>query len=122
MHRAGNGTSVKTRLTISLGAAEWLIAEANAMPGKIAIGGCPMVVTSGSSPTQRPELFKAVICVGPMADMLLITSSILRAWRSRSTAIQKTRKNFRHLIGVFPIHQVRDRVSYPYDIDCVRGS
>src|SRR5258708_13184809 len=53
-----------------IAAAEWLIAEGRAVPGRIAIGGGSNAgLLVGAAITQRPNLFRAAICLGPLLDM-----------------------------------------------------
>src|ERR1700719_3345615 len=54
-----------------LSAAEWLIASGRTRSDKLAIfGGSNSGLLVGAAMTQRPELFRAVVCMAPMLDML----------------------------------------------------
>src|SRR5260370_13583429 len=54
-----------------IAAAEWLISQGYSIPTKICIGGGSNgALLVGSILTQRPDLFHAAICVGPLLDML----------------------------------------------------
>jgi prolyl oligopeptidase len=52
-------------------AAEWLITNSRSHPEKLAIfGGSNSGLLVGAAMTQRPDLFRAVVCMVPMLDML----------------------------------------------------
>ncbi len=54
-----------------IAAAEFLIANGTADPGRISIaGGSNSGLLVGTAMTQRPDLFRAVICLAPILDML----------------------------------------------------
>jgi prolyl oligopeptidase len=97
-----------------ISAAEWLIKTGRAIPNKIAIGGGSnggLLVAVAM--TQRPELYRAVICLGPLLDMLryhLFDSASSYA-NEFGTAEDET--DFRHLYAYSPYQRVEKGVSYP---------
>ena len=57
-------------------AAEWLIAQSYTRPERLAIrGGSNGGLLVGAALTQRPELFRAVVCQVPLLDMVRYESS-----------------------------------------------
>ena len=54
-----------------IGAAEWLVANKVTSPAKLSIGGGSNGgLLVGAAMTQRPDLFRAVVCQVPLLDML----------------------------------------------------
>ena len=74
-----------------LAAGDFLVQE-GAARGRLAImGGSNGGLLVGAALTQRPGLFRAVVCQVPLPDMVAITSSGSRASGSRSTAPRTAR-------------------------------
>ncbi|MGH9570798.1 MAG: prolyl oligopeptidase family serine peptidase, partial [Candidatus Angelobacter sp.] len=70
-HEAAKRHKRQTAIDDFLSAAEWLLKEEIAEPGRIAIGGGSNAgLLVGAALTQRPDLFRAVLCLGPLLDML----------------------------------------------------
>lgn len=97
-----------------LSAAEWLIKTGRTTPDKLAIfGGSNSGLLVGAAMTQRPDLFRAVVCMVPMLDMLryhLFDSA--HVWREEfGTADDPA--DFESLSKYSPYHQVQNGVEYP---------
>ena len=70
-HNAAKRRNRQTAYDDFLCAAEWLIKTGRTAPGKLAIfGGSNSGLLVGAALTQRPDLFRAVVCMVPMLDML----------------------------------------------------
>lgn len=70
-HRNGMLDKKQNSIDDFICAAEWLISQGYTRPNKLAItGGSNAGLLVGAALTQRPELFAAVICFGPILDML----------------------------------------------------
>jgi prolyl oligopeptidase len=70
-HEAGKRHNRQRAFDDFIAAAEWLIESGYAAAGRIAIGGGSNAgLLVGASMTQRPDLFRAVLCQGPLLDML----------------------------------------------------
>jgi prolyl oligopeptidase len=70
-HRAGMLLNKQNVFDDFIGAAEYLIKEGWTSPAHLAInGGSNGGLLVGATVTQRPDLFKAVICAVPLLDML----------------------------------------------------
>jgi prolyl oligopeptidase len=97
-----------------LSAAEWLIASGRTRPDKLAIfGGSNSGLLVGAAMTQRPELFRAVVCMVPMLDMLryhLFDGA--HVWRDEYGTAEDP-DDFAALARYSPYHQVREGVAYP---------
>lgn len=113
-HEAAKRHKRQTAFDDFIRAAEWLVETGRALPDKIAIGGGSnggLLVAAAM--TQRPELFRAVVCLGPILDMLryhLFDSA--RAFAAEfGTADDE--EDFRFLRAYSPYHRIREGVRYP---------
>src|SRR5207302_366549 len=113
-HEAAKRHKRQTAYDDFLCAAEWLMQEGHTHPEKLAIfGGSNSGLLVGAAVTQRPDLFRAVICMVPVLDMLryhLFDNS--HVWKEEfGTADDPT--DFIALAKYSPYHQVRDGIAYP---------
>lgn len=97
-----------------LAAAEWLSAVGIADPSRLAIfGGSNSGLLVAAAMTQRPGLFRAVLCIAPLLDMLRYEQfDDARKWREEYGTIEDA-EDFRALHAYSPYHRVRDDVNYP---------
>ena len=97
-----------------LAAAEWLIKSGRTTPNKLAIfGGSNSGLLVGVALTQRPDLFRAVLCMVPMLDMLryhLFDRAYV--WRDEFGTAEDP-EDFAVLASYSPYHRVRDGINYP---------
>ncbi len=95
-------------------AAEWLIRTRKTTSEKLAIfGGSNSGLLVGAAITQRPDLFRAVVCMVPLLDMLryhLFDSAIL--WRDEFGTADDP-DDFAALAAYSPYHRVHPGVAYP---------
>jgi prolyl oligopeptidase len=95
-------------------AAEWLIETGRTEPQKLAIfGGSNSALLVGAAMTQRPDLFRAVVCMVPMLDMLryhLFDNA--HFWKEEFGTAQD-RDDFDALLNYSPYHRVREGICYP---------
>jgi prolyl oligopeptidase len=113
-HEAAKRRNRQTAYDDFLAAAEWLIGTGRTTASKLAIfGGSNSGLLVGAAITQRPELFRAAVCMVPMLDMLryhLFDNA--HVW-SEEFGTAEDREDFEALRRYSPYHQVRDGVSYP---------
>jgi len=113
-HNAAKRRNRQTAYDDFLSAAEWLIRAGRTTAAKLAIfGGSNSGLLVGAAMTQRPELFRAVVCMVPMLDMLryhLFDNA--HVW-SEEFGTAEDREDFEALRRYSPYHQVRDGVPYP---------
>jgi len=113
-HRAGMLDKKQNVFDDFIGAAEHLIETGVTTADKIAIrGGSNGGLLVGAAMTQRPELFKAVICAVPLLDMLryhkfLIAKLWIPEYGSADDAEQ-----FEYLRAYSPYHNVEHGRAYP---------
>lgn len=95
-------------------AAEWLIRGGHTDPKKLAIfGGSNSGLLVAAALTQRPELFRAVVCMVPVLDMLryhLFDGAHI--WREEFGTAEDA-EDFQALSKYSPYHNVRNGAAYP---------
>ena len=113
-HEAAKRKNRQVAFDDFISAAEWLIRSGHTEPDKLAIfGGSNSGLLAGAAMTQRPDLFRAVLCMVPMLDMLryhLFDNAL--AWKDElGTAGDPD--DFAALRAYSPYHNVRERTAYP---------
>lgn len=113
-HKAAKRRNRQVATDDFLTAAEWLIETGRTSPQKLAIfGGSNSGLLVGAALTQRPELFRAVVCMVPMLDMLryhLFDNA--HVWAEEFGTADDP-DDFLVLAGYSPYHRVQDGVAYP---------
>jgi len=97
-----------------IAAAEHLIAEQYTDAAHLAIqGGSNGGLLMGAALTQRPELFRAVVCQVPLLDMLRYQNfQIAKLWIPEYGSSDDP-KQFEYLYAYSPYHHVKPGVRYP---------
>jgi prolyl oligopeptidase len=95
-------------------AAEFLIETGRTTPAQLAIfGGSNSGLLVGAALTQRPDLFRAAVCIAPLLDMLRYhLFDDARAWKEEF-GTSADPDDFAALANYSPYHQVKNSVSYP---------
>ena len=113
-HMAAKRRNRQTAFDDFLRAAEWLLQTNRTAPGKLAIfGGSNSGLLVGAALTQRPDLFRAAVCMVPILDMLryhLFDNA--HVWKEEFGTAEDP-EDFAALAKYSPYHQVRDGVAYP---------
>ncbi len=113
-HRAGMLGKKQNVFDDFIAAAEYLIANKYTSPAKLAIrGGSNGGLLVGAAMTQRPELFRAVVCLYPLLDMLrfqkfLVAQTWVPEYGSADNSAQ-----FEYLYAYSPYHHVAKDEKYP---------
>lgn len=95
-------------------AAEWLIAVNRSSRSQIAIGGGSNAgLLVGAAVTQRPDLFRAAICLGPLLDMTRYHLFDEAARWSDEYGSPEDSQDFQSLLAYSPYHNVRQGTPYP---------
>ncbi|MDD5090909.1 MAG: prolyl oligopeptidase family serine peptidase [Candidatus Wallbacteria bacterium] len=94
--------------------AEWLIKNRYTKPEKLAIfGGSNGGLLVGAALTQRPDLFKAVVCTYPLLDMLRYHKFLVGSfWVTEYGSADKAGQ-FKYLLKYSPYHNVKNGTKYP---------
>jgi prolyl oligopeptidase len=97
-----------------IAAAQWLASSGWSRAGRIAIeGGSNGGLLTAAVMLQRPDLFGAVVCRVPVADMLRYhLFTVGRFWISEYGSADDP-KQFPYLLAYSPYHNVKDGVRYP---------
>ncbi len=113
-HRAGMLEKKQNVFDDFIGAAEWLEKNGYSNKDKLAItGGSNGGLLVGAAMTQRPELFRAVVCAVPLLDMVryhLFGSG--RTWISEYGSAEDA-EQFKSLYAYSPYHHVKLGTAYP---------
>ncbi|HEX2326881.1 MAG TPA: prolyl oligopeptidase family serine peptidase [Chloroflexota bacterium] len=94
---------------------EWLIANGYTRRERLAIqGGSNGGLLVAACETQRPDLFGAVLCQVPVADMLRYHRfTVGRYWTTDYGNAEADPEHFRFLSSYSPVHNVRPGTAYP---------
>jgi prolyl oligopeptidase len=113
-HKAGMLGNKQNTFDDFIAAGEWLVSNGYTKPSKLAIfGGSNGGLLVGAAMTQRPDLFKVVICWNPLLDMVryhnfLIAKLWVPEYGSPEDSVQ-----FQWLYAYSPYHRVVDGTHYP---------
>jgi prolyl oligopeptidase len=113
-HEAGMREQKQNVFDDFVAAAEYLIREGWTTPRRLAIeGGSNGGLLTGAALVQRPDLFGAVVCRVPVADMLRYhLFTIGRFWIPEYGSADDPQQ-FAYLLAYSPYHNVKDGVAYP---------
>jgi prolyl oligopeptidase len=97
-----------------IAAAEWLVASGWTKPERLAIqGGSNGGLLVSAVALQRPDLYGAVICQVPVADMLRYQKFTVGRYWIAEYGNAEVAADFPFLYKYSPYHNVRDGVAYP---------
>jgi prolyl oligopeptidase len=113
-HKAGMFGRKQNVFDDFIAAAEWLIANHVTSPAHLAISGRSNGgLLVGAVLTQRPDLFRAVVCGVPLLDMVRYHRFRIAALWTAEYGSPDDADAFRWLLAYSPYHHVRDGVAYP---------
>jgi prolyl oligopeptidase len=113
-HLAGKCANRQSAFDDFISAAEWLLANGRSAPDRIAVGGGSNAgLLVAAAITQRPDLFRAALCLGPLLDMTRYHLFDLAASWTDEYGSPDDERDFHALHAYSPYHRVRDRVAYP---------
>jgi prolyl oligopeptidase len=97
-----------------IAAAEWLCGQGITQPDRLAIfGGSNSGLLVAAAMTQRPDLFRAVLSIAPILDMIRYERfGDARKWREEYGTIENA-DDFHALYAYSPYHHVSEDVNYP---------
>ncbi|MBI3821080.1 MAG: S9 family peptidase [Planctomycetes bacterium] len=113
-HRAGMLDKKQNTFDDFIAAAEWLIANKVTNKDKLAIqGGSNGGLLMGAVTTQRPDLFKAVVCQVPLLDMTRYHKFLIaRLWIPEYGNPDK-KADFQWIYAYSPYQKVKEGTAYP---------
>jgi prolyl oligopeptidase len=113
-HLAGQRQNRQTAFDDFIAATEWLLSQGRSARGRIAIGGGSNAgLLVGAAVTQRPDLFRAAICLGPLLDMMRYHLFDFAAGWAEEYGSPDDERDFDALLAYSPYHRVQDGVDYP---------
>ena len=113
-HRAGMRENRQNSFDDFIAATEWLVSEGISTAGRIAIGGGSNAgLLVGAAITQRPDLFRAAICLGPLLDMTRYHLFDFAAGWAEEYGSPEDEQDFHYLLGYSPYHHVQHGAEYP---------
>lgn len=113
-HDAARGRNRQVAIDDFVAAAEWLVAQRLTSPSKLAIfGGSNSGLLAAAALMQRPDLFRAALCIAPLLDMVRYERfGRARKWQSEYGTVADP-ADFRALHAYSPYHHVEDNRNYP---------
>jgi len=113
-HQAAVGVNRQTAFDDFIETAEWLCREGITSPSKLAIfGGSNSGLLVAAVSTQRPDLFRAVLCIAGLLDMVRYERFDRAAsWRSEFGSVANEAE-FHALRSYSPYHCVTEFTDYP---------
>jgi prolyl oligopeptidase len=113
-HMAGKREKRQNSFDDFVAAAEWLISEGRSERDRIAIGGGSNAgLLVGAVITQRPDLFRAAICLGPLLDMTRYHLFDFAGGWADEYGSPDDPQDFHSLLSYSPYHSVRNGTMYP---------
>jgi prolyl oligopeptidase len=113
-HKAGMFEKKQNVFDDFYAAAEWLIENNYTNPDKIAIrGGSNGGLLVGAALTQRPELYKAIICTYPLLDMIRYHQFLVAKWWVPEYGSSEDPEQFKYILAYSPYQNVVKGKKYP---------
>jgi prolyl oligopeptidase len=113
-HRAGMLANKQNTFDDFIAAAEYLTTEKYTNPDKLAImGGSNGGLLVGAALTQRPEMFRAVICAVPLLDMVRYHQFLVARYWVPEYGSSEDPEQFETLYAYSPYHRVVQGTHYP---------
>ena len=113
-HKAGMLGNKQNVFDDFIAAAEYLEKNGYTSASHLAIyGGSNGGLLVGAALTQRPELFRAVVCAFPLLDMLRYQKFLVAKWWVPEYGSADDPKQFAYLLAYSPYQHVKKGVEYP---------
>jgi prolyl oligopeptidase len=113
-HKAGMLEKKQNVFDDFIAAAEWLIAHNYTKPEKLAIsGGSNGGLLVGAALTQRPDLFRAVLCSVPLLDMVRYHKFLVARFWVPEYGSAENPEQFKFIHAYSPYQHVKKGSKYP---------
>jgi prolyl oligopeptidase len=113
-HQAGMMEKKQNVFDDFIGAAEWLIANHYTSSSKLAIEGTSNGgLLMGAMMTQRPDLFRAIVCGYPLLDMLRFQKFMKGSFWVPEYGSADDPEQFKYILKYSPYQNVKDGTAYP---------
>lgn len=94
--------------------AEWLIKNKYTNATKlVAMGGSNGGLLMGAIATQRPELYKAIVCQVPLLDMIRYHQFLIARYWIPEYGSSDNAEDFKNLLSYSPYHNIKKEISLP---------
>ncbi len=113
-HRAGMLGNKQNVFDDFISAAKWLIQNGYTNPAKLSImGGSNGGLLVGAALTQQPTLFRAVVCLYPLLDMIRFHKFLVARWWVPEYGSSDDPEQFKYLLAYSPYQNVHAGTKYP---------
>jgi prolyl oligopeptidase len=113
-HRAGMLQNKQNVFDDFISAAEWLVKSGYTTPAKLSImGGSNGGLLVGAALTQRPDLFRAVVCSYPLLDMVRYHNFLVAKYWVPEYGSSDDAEQFKYIYRYSPYHNVKAGTKYP---------
>jgi prolyl oligopeptidase len=113
-HKAGMLGNKQNVFDDFIAAAEWLTKNGYTNPSRLAIeGGSNGGLLVGAALTQRPDLFRAVVCAFPLLDMIRYQKFLVARYWVPEYGSSDDPEQFKWLYAYSPYQHVTKGVKYP---------
>ena len=113
-HLGGNLLKKQNVFDDMIGAAQHMIDRGYTKPDRLsAMGGSNGGILMGALITQRPDLFRAIVCHVGVLDMLRVESTPNGMFNTTEYGTVKNAQQFAALYAYSPYHHVKDGTAYP---------
>ena len=93
---------------------EWLVENKYTNPQRMAaMGGSNGGLLMGAIATQRPDLYKAIVCKVPLLDMIRYHKFLIARYWIPEYGSSDNEKDFRWLLRYSPYHNIRKGINLP---------
>jgi prolyl oligopeptidase len=113
-HKSGKRENRQNAFDDFIAAAEWLLLQERSARNAIAIGGGSNAgLLVGAAITQRSDLFRVAICLGPLLDMTRYHIFDFAAGWADEYGSPEDEQDLHSLLAYSPYHRVQDGADYP---------
>ncbi len=113
-HKAGMFEKKQNVFDDFIAAAEWLIDNKYTNPSKLVIaGGSNGGLLVGAAMTQRPELFRVVVCSVPLLDMVRYHKFLVAKFWISEYGSAENPSQFEYIYKYSPYHKTKVGTKYP---------
>jgi prolyl oligopeptidase len=113
-HHAGMLDKKQNVFDDFMAAAEWLVQNRYSNSSRLAIQGVSNGgLLVGAAAVERPDLFRAVVCMYPLLDMLRYQKFLVARWWVPEYGSSENPEQFKYLYAYSPYQHVRPGTKYP---------
>ena len=113
-HRAGMLANKQNVFDDFIAAGEYLVANKYTSPGKLSIsGGSNGGLLVGAALTQRPDLFRAVVCTFPLLDMVRYQDFLVARYWVSEYGSSEDAEQLKYILKYSPYQNVKAGTKYP---------